>query len=104
MHTKVKENTLFLPPVGDSIMGLRCAAAVPHSTSRDVSVIGVNALQTLGSSPFLLPLPVPSPSLSLSPLFPTSFPPLTQLEGLGSAVSSIAGPGGARPPNVFWWI
>jgi len=28
--------------------------------------------------------------------------PSNQLGSLGSAVSSPAGPGGARPPNAFW--
>ena len=58
------------------------------------------------------------PSLSLDLFFPFasygSFPPLfhshlppspfIQLGVWGSAVSSPAGPGGARPPNGIWWI
>ena len=47
--------------------------------------------------PFLFPSPLIS-ALHLSPRLPS---PLIQLGSLGIALSSPAGPGGARPPNAF---
>ena len=52
---------------------------------------------------FSLLLMVPFLSISLS--FPSPvLPSFDTASGLGSAVSSPAGPGGARLPNAIWWI
>jgi len=59
-----------------------------------------------GSTTHFFYVPFPSPFPSLSP--PSSYPSpspcpfLIQLGGLGSAISSPAGPGAAPPPNTFF--
>jgi len=69
------------------------------SKSRRRRLLEVTACMAISPSicPFLIPFS--RPFFYTSPAVPVNPP-----KGLGSAVSSLAGLGGARPPNNFWCI